>query len=338
MRKPYRLYWVRYGGSDSGTPAGLEDLDRDVRDRVAALTLDGDESVPLHLPFLDEREWRGRSHVLGTLLFARDAEGIHGEWPSRLGPLRDKAAWLTALDPAWREAPRERNRYYFRTWQRVSMGLQTRLRSWVREMYFADPERYGNRDVAYAVLVYSVSRPCPGRANTEFTFDVAGEETLPIALRSIGGALHSALAASAAQLTACGNPELAHRYAPVWYQDVIHAVRQKPARLIALFGDEGMLINAMVQLGARADLNGVKPFARSASLAVRSIFGVDMRPLAVRALDETTNLLTEANRVYAGRKRSALRATSQFPPAASRPPSSEPGTSGRYMPGSAAFR
>jgi len=342
MRKPYRLYWVRHNGCDSGTAASVEDLDAAIRERVAALTMDSDETVPLHLPFLDAREWRGRSHVLRTLLFARDAEGIHGVWPSRLAPLRDKAAWLKALDPAWREAVREKEAGYSRTWQRVSIGLQTSLRRWIREIYFADPTRYENRDVAYSVLVYSVSRPFPGRRKTEFTFDVANEETLPAALRMIGCATQSALAAAEAQLNACGDKELAHRYAPVWYQDVINAVWRKPARLVSLLGDEGMLINAIIQLGTRqaggfADLSGVKPFARSASLAMRSILGVDMRPLAIRALEETTNLLREANQAVK-RKPARPSATLRSQPGALHLPSSEPGTSGRYMLGSAASR
>jgi hypothetical protein len=223
------------------------------------------------------------------------------------------------------------------------MGLQISLRRWVREMYFADPTRYENRDVAYSVLVYSVSRPFPGRRKTEFTYDVADEELLPIALRMIGSATQSALAAAETQLTAAGdNKELAHRYAPVWYQDVINAVRKKPARLVSLLGDEGMLINAIIHLGTcptggRGDLSGVKPFARIASLAMRSILGVDMRPLAIRALEETTDLLTEANQLVR-RKRASPRATLRSQPGALHPPSLEPGTSGHCMLGSAASR
>ncbi len=77
MRKPYGIYCVRHNGCDSGTPAALDDLDAAIREPVAALTRAEDENIPLRLPFLDAREWRGRSQVLRTLTFARDAESLY---------------------------------------------------------------------------------------------------------------------------------------------------------------------------------------------------------------------------------------------------------------------
>lgn len=345
MSKPYRLYWLRQNGCDSGTPVSLEDLDATIQESVAALTGAENRILTLHLPFLDSRDLRIRSQVLRTLDFVRDGDAIRGVLPSQLAPLRDRAAWLVATHPAWRQTPPESDRRYFRTWQQVSVGLQKSLRPWIRDLYFADPSRYEDRDVAQAMLVYSVCRPCGGRPRTEFTFDVADAETLPRALHLTGCATQAALAAAEARLIESGNAGLAHRYSPIWYQDVIQQVCRKPARLMGLLGDEGMVINAIIQLGARGNLNGVKPFARLASLALRSIFGVDMRPLAISALEQATKLLAEAQLCESSRTKrrpklggADLRATLRSQPAALHPPSLEQGTSGRYMLGIAVSR
>ncbi|MEQ1947065.1 MAG: hypothetical protein ABL995_07740 [Bryobacteraceae bacterium] len=340
MTKPYRLHWVRYKRCDLGTPASLEDLDAGIRDRVAALTNEGEMGVPLRLPYLDARELRTRSHAMQSLQFSRDAEGIRGMLPIPLAGVRDLAAWLIASSPAWREAPGEQDLEYGRTWQKVSLGLQAALRRWMPEVYFADPENYENREHANAMIVYSVCRPFPGRSRTEFIYDVADEEALTLATRWIGTATQQVLAKAEARLVECGKRELACRYSPFWYEDVIRAVRRKPVRLISLLGDEGMLINAVIRLGtsgANGNTSGVKPFVRTASLAMRTVFGMDLRVLLPRVLEEATRILTELREAeIAGVDRRS--ATSRSRQESSHPPSSAPGTSCHCTPDSAACR
>ncbi|MEQ1885853.1 MAG: hypothetical protein ABL967_12385 [Bryobacteraceae bacterium] len=340
MTKPYRLYWVRHKRCDFGTPMGLADLDAGIRNRVAALTNEGEEAIPVRLPYLDARELRTRSQAMQSLRFFRDANGIRGILPMPLAEVRDKAAWLAAGDPAWREAPGEDDLSYGRTWQKVAVGLQTALRRWIPEAYFADVERLENREESNAMIVYSVCRPFPGRSRTEFVYDVADEETIEMATRWVGAATQQVLAKAEARLAECGKRELAHRYSPFWHEDVIRAVRQKPMRLISLLGDEGMLINAVIQLGvgaANGDTSGVKRFARMASLATRTVFGMDLRPLLPRVLDETTRILTEAREAETARAERRA-ATSRSRQESSHPPSSAPDTSCHCMPGSAACR
>ena len=109
---------------------------------------------------------------------------------------------------------------------------------------------------------------------------------------------------------------------------------------MSLLGDEAMLINAIIQLGVfdreglYPDLHGIKPFTRMASLATRSVFGVDMRVLVALAVDEATKLLEEAK--AAARERQEKWVTSRSRRGASRPPSSVPDTCGHCRPGSAA--
>src|ERR1043165_7867240 len=120
-------------------------------------------------------------------------------------------------------APHECHPAYFRTWQAVSLAVQNALRCWVPDHYFRDPARYEDRDAAFPLLVYAASRPCRGRASTEFTYDVADEEVLPRALYQIGASLQSILKTIERRLYDCGRPALARRYAPRWHQDVVRA-------------------------------------------------------------------------------------------------------------------
>ena len=169
--------------------------------------------------------------------------------------------------------------------------MQKALRCWIPEIYFRDPARYEDRDAAFPLLVYAASRPCRGRPRTEFTYDVADEEMLPRALHLIGASLQSVLETVERRLHDGGRPALARRYAPRWHQDVLRAVQRKPRPLLGLLGDEAAVVNAVVGLGSGRKMQAVKPFARSASMALRTMYGEDLRPLAFRLLEEATRTL-----------------------------------------------
>ena len=91
-----------------------------------------------------------------------------------------------------------------------------------------------------------------------------------------------------------GHPALARRYAPRWHQDVVRAVLRKPRPLLSLLGDEAAVVNALVGLGSGRKMQAVKPFARSARMALRTMYGEDLRPLALRLLEEATRTLENA--------------------------------------------
>jgi hypothetical protein len=300
MAKRLRLYWLRETGCDTGTPIGAEELDAPIRQRVMELAGEDRQEVALYLPFMDRREWRRRAEVSRAMKLERRGDAIHAVPATLIAELRDAAATRVALNPAWREAPAERDPRYFEAWQRTSLALQKAMRNWIPEIYFRDTARYEDREACYPLIVYQASRLCFGRARTEFTYDVADPETLPAACRMIGQALRKVLAGVETALRQSGRPELARRYAPVWHQDISNAVRRRPRRLLALLGDEAALINAVIDLGTGRRMDAVKPFAKAASAALRNIYGQDMRGLALRALEEATGALARPDGAAAG--------------------------------------
>jgi hypothetical protein len=296
MAKPFLLYWLTETGGDLGTPATLDDIDEIIRPRVAALHGNpaphrGSPPVELHLPFLDRREMRRRGEILRGVKLAREGDVIYSVPRNHAAALRDRAALLIATHPAWRLAPDEFQPDYFKTWQRVSLHLQDKFREWIPEIYFRDPSRYEDRPAAYPLLVYAASRPCYGRPKMEFTYDVADPQALQQAWKMIGLSLQRTLAEAERRVAASGRVELARRYAPVWHEDILRAVRAKPEPLLKLLGQEAALVNAIIGMGTTQGLAAVKPFARTANAVLRRVHGDDMRELAPKALEEATLIL-----------------------------------------------
>jgi hypothetical protein len=288
MTKRFHLYWLRESGCDLGTPLDAADLDAVIRAQVLELAGAGDRPLDLYLPFLDSRESRRRAEALRGVTLVREGDAIRSVPPTAAAKLRDRAAMLLATHPAWTGAPHERHPAYFRTWQAVSLAVQSALRRWIPEIYFRDPARYEDRDAAFPLLVYAASRPCRGRPGTEFTYDVADAEVLPRALYQIGASLQIVLGTVERRLYEGGHPALARRYAPRWHQDMLRAVLRKPRSLLSLLGDEAAVVNALVDLGSGRKMQAVKPFARSVGMALRTMYGEDVRPLALRLLEEAT--------------------------------------------------
>jgi len=289
--KRFRMYWLRESGGDVGTPRDADELDATIRTRVVELAGGGDGALDVYLPFLDARQSHRRAEVLRGVTLVREGDSIRSVPPTAAAKLRDTAAMLVATHPAWIAAPTELHAAYFPVWQAVSLAVQKALRRWIPEIYFHDPARYEDRDAAFPLLVYAASRVCRGRPRTEFTYDVADAEVLPRALHQIGGSLQSVLEAVERGLHDCGRPALARRYAPRWHQDVLRAVQKKPRTLLGVLGDEAAVVNALVGLGSRRKLHAVKPFARSAGMALQTMYGQDLRPLAFRLLQEATRTL-----------------------------------------------
>ena len=291
MTKRFHLYWMRESGCDLGKPLDADQLDPVIRARVVGLANGDDRTLDLYLPFLDNRESRRRAEALRPVTLVREGDAIRGVPLTAAGKLRDKAAMLLAMHPAWTGTPDERDPSYFRTWQAVSLAVQEALRNWIPDHYFRDAASYEDRDAAFPLLVYAASRPCRGRPSSEFSYDIADEEVLPRALYQIGGSLQTVLGKVERRLYDCGRPALARRYAPRWHQDVLRAVQKRPRPLLALLGDEAALVDAFVGLGSGRKMQAVKPFARSAAMALRTMYGEDLRPLALQLLDEATRTL-----------------------------------------------
>jgi hypothetical protein len=300
MPPTFRLYWLRESGCDAGTSISTGELDPGITQRIMDLA-HGDQDVELHLPFLDRREWNQRSEILAQVEFVREGNQISYV----LDPAartRDRAAALSLADGGWVIAPREKERRYFEIWQQVAVALQRALRVWIPEFYFRDPAMYEDRDAAYPLVVYEATWISHGKPRTEFTYDVSDPETLPLAFYMIGRSLQTVLERVEKLLYAANRPELARRYAPVWHEDILGAVRRRPKRLIGIFADEAALIDAVIDLGTVRNANAVRRFSRSANMALRNIYGEDMQTLGVQVLDETTRQLQRGRESDARRR------------------------------------
>jgi len=250
--------------------------------------------IAVRLPYLDRREWRKRGEILASLTLER-----HGDVISFVADpgeaLRDAAATFALTDPAWLDAPSGNHPDHFSVWQSVSMTLQSCLRAWIAEQYFRDIAHFEDRATAYSMLVYQAARVCHGRPRGEFTYAFndypACRLTLALAVKMTGKSLQTILAGVEQRLKAAGMPELSRRYAPVWYEDVVVAVRKKPKPFQPLLPAESAFINALMELSLNRTADGVHSFSRTANQALRRVYGMDVRPLGVRALEQATAVL-----------------------------------------------
>jgi hypothetical protein len=202
-------------------------------------------------------------------------------------------------DPHWRSAPTERDPDYFRAWQRVSLALQRWLRDRISDRYFEDLARFADRPAAYPMIVYRASRLCHGRPGTEFTYDLRDypecRTTLAASWNLSGRAIQAVLRGIEERLHEAGLNQLAHRYAPVWHQDVLEAVKKKPETYVDLLMTESALINAAIDLGTARDLPAAHRFRKTAHLNLRKLCGMDLENLGVGILSEATRILAHAD-------------------------------------------
>jgi hypothetical protein len=294
MAQFFLLFWLRECGCDAGTRVRADELEPEIRQRVLELAGADSREITLRLPFLDRHEWRQRAEILNSLPLERRGDTIYAALQPAAAA-RDLAASLVLRDPAWASAPNESDPLHFAVWQRVSLALQVSLRNWIAEEYFRDITRYQDRDTAYSMLVYASTRLCYGRPRTEFTYDLRDypdrRDTLAEAWKMIGRALQDRMEGAERLLREAGMPALARRYDPVWYQDVIVAVQKRPRRFVALLAAESAVINALIGMGAERSVASINRFAKRANRSLRNLYGMDLRKLSVRMLEEATRAL-----------------------------------------------
>jgi hypothetical protein len=282
----------------------VDQLEPAIRQRVLDLAASDLNEISIQLPFLDRREWARRDEILRAAALERQGSTIVCRLPIPAA-VRDLAARLAFSDPWWTAAPPERDPRYFQIWQAVSVALQSLLRRSIAMKYFHDVRRYEDRDAAYPVLVYQVARLFHGRASTEFTYDLRdypeNQDTLAASWKMTGQALQRALGEVERRLYEAGMPMLARRYTPVWYEDVLVAIRKKPRRYVELLARESAFINALIDLGTERSAASVARFARTANQSFRNVCGMDLRRLALTALEEATRVLREGRSCANGR-------------------------------------
>ncbi len=298
MTQPtFRLFWPREAGCDAGTLLGPGELPPAIREQVMELTGGEARTFDLRLPFCDRRDRRRLDALLGALPFEREGTLIRAVLEP-MAAARDMAAALVMGDPVWLNTPGERDAAYFPTWQRVSLALQRWLREQAPARYFADMARFADRKTAYPMIVYQASRPFPGRPRTEFTYDLRDypwcRDTLEASWRLCGRSVQRFLAVCEGRLYEAGELQLAHRYAPVWHEDILVAVQRKSKAYADLLARESEIINAVVDLGTLRTVEAINRFARIAGRSLRKMHNkVDMRALAPGLLEVATAALSE---------------------------------------------
>jgi hypothetical protein len=298
MPQLFHLFWLRETGCDAGTPLRAVELEPEIRQRVLALAgpstgESGECEIALRLPYLDRREWPKRGEILARLPLARRDDVI--SFVPGPAALRDAAATFALTDPAWLGAPAANHPNHFPVWRSISMTLQRSFRTWIPERYFRDIARYEDLKTAFPMIVYQGARLCRGRPRGEVTYDFRDYPdcrlTLALAVKMTGLDLQTILAGIEQRLKDAGMPELARRYAPVWYQDVVVAIRKRPKPFLKLLRAESTFINALVELSLNRTAMGIHCFSKAANQALRNVHGMDLRPLGVRALEQATAVL-----------------------------------------------
>ena len=88
--------------------------------------------------------------------------------------------------------------------------------------------------------------------------------------------------------------ELAHRYAPVWHQDVLVAVKKKPKAYVDLLMAESAVINAAIDLGTERSIEAANRFGKTVHLNLRKVYGMDLQSLGAGTLEEATRVLSQS--------------------------------------------
>jgi hypothetical protein len=169
-------------------------------------------------------------------------------------------------------APPENDARHFRTWQRISVQVQREVRALAARNFFSEEWRPAlDLDRAFTMVVYSSCHPCYGRRPMEFTYDIGDLVTLSTVLRLIGRSMQARLAQISAGFTS--DPRLKRRFLPVWHVDILKAVKNKPRTLIEMLAREGIMINALIELGTMRNARTTKRFLKNTWSAAR-ILGV----------------------------------------------------------------
>jgi len=155
------------------------------------------------------------------------------------------------LAAAWLRAPRESDPEYFDVYSAVSTGVQRALRVWLPYVYFSDVRRYENLGSAWPLMVYQSTRPFPGRAPCDFTYDIMDIGKMRLARQSVSRALAVEMQRVAQVLFAAGR-----RRASSFYRDtppaiVLQSVECQPVNFNALVSADTTFVHALIDLGRK---------------------------------------------------------------------------------------
>jgi hypothetical protein len=309
----FQLFWLRESGCDAATNVSADVLPSAIRQRVLDLTTPECSVYQVRLPFLDRREERSLDEILGAVPLER-VDSLIRAVLDPAAATRDMAATCALTDPLWLATPLERDAAYTTTWQRVSLALQRWLRDHIAEECLRNPAHLEDRAACFPILVYQACRPFFGKGRTEFTYDLRDfpwrMDTVMASMKLAGRGLQRVMEGIEQRLQAVGQDALARKYAPLWYEDVLVAVKRRPKLYADLLARESAIINAVIDLGtpvdARGNITGDRPAARVEAInraakvinqQLRRIPGpggsLDLRGLGCGVLEEATRALEQ---------------------------------------------
>jgi len=204
-------------------------------------------------------------------------------------------------DAQWLSAPAECKTDFLPAFSAISRAVQVALRESLPRAYFQRLEEFGDRQRANAILLFQATPPFRAKVRTDLTYDVLNPRTLEILARRARPGLTRSLTAVEAKLRSAGQIELASQYAPWRVSEILVSV-QRLARsrrsLLSLIRGEGMLVNALVQLGGAPNISARKQKARMASFCKKwnsqfrgMCIGKDLSSLAPLILNAATEAL-----------------------------------------------
>jgi hypothetical protein len=167
---------------------------------------------------------------------ATNTEVIENEGKPKVDSAVDLSAWTTA--------PKEKTPAYFPTYSTVSKAMQTTLRGWVREWFFANPEVLLRPNTAYPILVYQCTHPFSGRPTNMFTYDIQQTESLNRAFASaahrLGGELKALDTKKLSWLTR-------EHYFAYRSKEVVKSVAKNRRVLYKMLNVETVLMNSLLK-------------------------------------------------------------------------------------------
>ncbi len=171
-------------------------------------------------------------------------------------------------DNRWFSAPVETDLDFLPAFSAISKAVQIALRKGLPLAYFDSLDEFQDRERANAVLLFQATPPFHAKIRTDLTYDVLNPKMLARLARKSRRGLTRLLAPVEAKLRVADLVELAVQYSPR-QAGVIVASVQRLARsrryLLGLLRGEGVLVDALVQLGGAADLSPRRKRARVAS-------------------------------------------------------------------------
>ena len=203
----------------------------------------------------------------------------------------------------WNSAPHESTGPYFDVHSQASMAMQASVRRWFAWHWFSDLSRFEDISDSYLVLAYIVTRPCPGRKRTDFTYDVLRSDWMTHAFRYSRRPLKQHLRAIYSALKASGNVKLALKYQPEQARHIIERAKRDQKTMRNIIANEALLVNQMLKFGV--ELRGARDAFTVANLApdhaqfmssrLRHIFREqDLSYMTTAVMMEATNALWTA--------------------------------------------